>query len=73
MKFEWPWSKNKFPKFPKWDDRFMPLANYNGECLRGIVHTPEYDERMRALQAEYNRTFDGYNQAVAEAIEKASK
>lgn len=30
------------------------LATYNGEVLRGIVHTPKYDAEMVELQKKYN-------------------
>ena len=30
------------------------LAAYNAEVARGIVHTPEWDERMARLQAEFD-------------------
>jgi hypothetical protein len=33
---------------------FELLAAYNAEVARGIVHTPEWDERMTRLQAEYD-------------------
>lgn len=35
--------------------RFDPLATYNAERARGIVHTPEYTAQMARLQAEFNR------------------
>jgi hypothetical protein len=35
-------------------NKFDPLAWYNAECSRGIVHTPEYDARMADLQREWN-------------------
>jgi len=35
-------------------NRWQNLANYNGERMRGIVHTPEYD----ALMTEDQRAFD---------------
>lgn len=34
--------------------RFYALADFNGEVARGIVHTPEYVDRMKKLQAEYD-------------------
>lgn len=34
--------------------RFDPLATYNAERARGIIHTPLYAEQMAALQAEFN-------------------
>jgi lysyl-tRNA synthetase class I len=30
------------------------LATYNAEISRGIVHTAEYDRKMKRLQKEYN-------------------
>ena len=32
------------------EDRWTPLAIYNAEVARGIVHTPEYDAKMAAWQ-----------------------
>lgn len=39
--------------------RFDPLAVYDAECARGIVHTAEWDEKMAKLQRE----FDDWQQA----------
>lgn len=36
-------------------DKFEQLAVYNAECARGIVHTPDWDARMAALQKEWDR------------------
>lgn len=33
---------------------FEPLATYNAERARGIVHTPEWDAAMVALQCRFN-------------------
>lgn len=33
--------------------KFDVLARYNSERAHGIAHTPEWDERMAALQTEY--------------------
>ena len=33
--------------------RFEPLAVYNAECSRGLMHTDEYRERMAKLQDEF--------------------
>ena len=33
----------------RWDE----LADYNSRVAKGIVHTPEYVERMRAEQAAW--------------------
>ena len=35
--------------------QFKPLAVYDAECKRGLVHTPEYDERMARLKEEFHR------------------
>lgn len=32
---------------------FEALAVCNGECSRGITHTPEYDAEMAGLQRDY--------------------
>lgn len=34
--------------------KFFPLAEYNSEVARGLVHTKEHKRRMRALQEEFN-------------------
>lgn len=33
---------------------YKPLAVYNAECARGIVHTAEYDASMAWLQRQYD-------------------
>ena len=35
-------------------DSFEMLAVYNSERARGIVHTPEWDARMAALQVKFD-------------------
>lgn len=30
------------------------LGRYNAECARGIMHTPEWTERMTVLQARFD-------------------
>ena len=30
------------------------LAEYNSRVSRGVLHTPEYVEKMRRLQEQYN-------------------
>ena len=35
-------------------DRFYPLATYNAEVSRGVIHTDEYRERMAALQSDFD-------------------
>ncbi len=37
-----------------WQERFTPLAMFNADVARGVIHTKEYQERMNALQTEYN-------------------
>jgi len=44
-----------------WDDPALrgpgpltALATYNAERARGLVHTPEWDAKMAALQAGYD-------------------
>lgn len=37
-------------------EKFEPLAVYNAECARGIVHTPEWDAKMAELQREFDAT-----------------
>lgn len=45
------------------------LAAYNAEVARGVVHTPEWDERMKTLQAEYDyMTAVAATQAAGETI-----
>lgn len=36
------------------DPRFAPLATYNAERARGILHTPEWRAEMATLQAEWD-------------------
>lgn len=33
---------------------FNPLAQYNGEIARGLVHTPEWQAQMAGLQKRFN-------------------
>jgi hypothetical protein len=42
----------------KWDEKFSPLATYNSEVSRGILHSVEYSEKMRKLQKEYNELME---------------
>lgn len=37
-----------------WEPRFSGLATYNSEAARGIVHTKKWEEKMSALQKEYD-------------------
>jgi hypothetical protein len=50
------WPKHKPIPMP---DQFAPLAAYNAERARGLVHTPEWHDRMHELQHEYNRWYGG--------------
>lgn len=40
--------------FLSWDQKVDMLARYNSEAARGIMHTPDWKERMAALQREFN-------------------
>ena len=44
--------QGRFGGLPEFD--FNTLARYNAEVAHGIVHTPEWDERMAALQSQFN-------------------
>jgi hypothetical protein len=35
-------------------NELLALATYNAEVGRGIVHTDEYDDRMRELQEQFD-------------------
>ena len=35
-------------------DKWLPLATYNAEVARGIVHTPEWKEQMAKWQAMFD-------------------
>ncbi|HOW79413.1 MAG TPA: hypothetical protein PK406_08180 [Verrucomicrobiota bacterium] len=37
-----------------WEERFNSLATYNSEVARGIVHTPEWIQKMADMQSDYN-------------------
>ncbi len=37
-----------------WEERFGSLATYNSEVARGIVHTPEWIQKMADMQSDYN-------------------
>ena len=52
--------------------KFEALAVYNAEVARGIMHTPEWDARMAALQEELDQwrhrsDEDRIREAMAEA------
>ncbi|MEK6881674.1 MAG: hypothetical protein AABY22_18790 [Nanoarchaeota archaeon] len=46
--FEKFWKHNAMPS------KFNELAEYNTRVSNGIVHTKEYQKRMKILQEEYN-------------------
>jgi len=39
-------------KLPK---RFKPLKAYEADRQRGLMHTPEHEERMRLLKEDFKR------------------
>jgi len=39
--------------------RFQDLAVYNSERARGLVHTPEYQEKMKREQELFNAYHEG--------------
>ena len=43
----------------QWKREYDVLATYNSEVVRGVAHTPEYDQRMKLLQAEYDHDYLG--------------
>lgn len=52
-------------------ERFSELADYNARAWKGVVHAPEYAERMAALQAEFDEWIlatDPVRRMAAEAL-----
>ncbi len=48
-----PWEpQERFNGLPEAD--FHTLARYNSERAHGIMHTPEWQEKMAALQARFD-------------------
>jgi hypothetical protein len=45
--------------------RFEALAAYHAECARGIMHTPEFDAAMVALQREYGEWQNGLQDSTS--------
>ncbi len=45
-------SKTPYDRVAKLPKQFKALKAYDAERKRGLVHTPEYDERMNALKAD---------------------
>lgn len=46
-------SETPYDRVSKLPKQFKPLKDYDAECQRGLVHTSEYDEQMRALKEEF--------------------
>ncbi|QOR55374.1 MAG: hypothetical protein SHS37scaffold145_25 [Phage 71_18] len=44
----------QLPDGVEWLDSFDTLAQFNTERSRGLVHTPEWVERMRYVQARFD-------------------
>lgn len=45
--------------------RWGELSQYNAECARGLMHTPEWDARMKLKQAQYDKmTADGLDLCI---------
>jgi hypothetical protein len=46
------------PEYQRWYQAnaswISQLASYNSERARGLVHTPEWDERMARLQSAFD-------------------
>ncbi|NED97941.1 hypothetical protein G1H11_21820 [Phytoactinopolyspora alkaliphila] len=49
-------------------EKFEVLARYNAERARGMSHTPEMDEAMRKLQAEFDEWQGGHIEVNAPAF-----
>lgn len=45
-----------------WEERFSALAVFNAERARGIMHTAEYAEKMRAMQQEFDVKLRAWNE-----------
>lgn len=50
----WKVPGHGLPAAPRTDARFEPLATYNAERMRGIVHAAEYAAQMAGLQREFD-------------------
>jgi hypothetical protein len=48
-------SEGQYGRVRKLPKRFKPLKVYDAECERGLMHTPEYDQRMSELKDEFRR------------------
>lgn len=54
-----------------WDNKFQPLAIFNSEVSRGIVHSANYCMEMAVLQAEYNARLKAAMEASAQPTTNA--
>lgn len=50
-----PNSDSPYGRVRKLPKQFKPLEVYDAERKRGLMHTPEYDQRMATLKAEFSR------------------
>jgi hypothetical protein len=48
-------SESPYARVRKLPKQFKPLEVYDAERKRGLVHTPEYDQRMATLKDEFHR------------------
>ena len=48
-------SKTPYDRVGKLPKQFKPLKTYEAERRRGLVHTPEHEERMRILKEQFQR------------------
>jgi hypothetical protein len=50
-----PKSDSPYGRVRKLPKQFKPLEVYDAERARGLVHTPEYDQRMANLKDQFQR------------------
>jgi len=48
-------SKTPYDRVGKLPKQFKPLRTFEAERRRGLMHTPEHEERMRLLKEEFQR------------------
>jgi hypothetical protein len=54
-----PWRQDRWlPRGESMPDRFGPLAAYNAEVARGLVHSRDHVLQMAALKLEYDRWYE---------------
>ena len=46
-------ASNPYGRVAKLPKQFKPLKAYEAERRRGLMHTPEYDERMKLLKEQF--------------------